>query len=605
MRSSTRSRSTTAGTRRTARTERGDNDNIPLVLDGPSTLRFTYDDTTHRIALTPLDLGAGYTPADDALVATPVRDPGANQQFYFVMTDRFADGDDANDTGGLTGDRLATGFDPTDKGFYEGGDLAGLHSKLDYIEGLGTTAIWLTPSFKNRAVQGTGADASAGYHGYWITDFTQIDPHLGTNAELEALIADAHARGIKVYFDIITNHTADVIDYAEGQYGYIDQATSPYTDAGGTEFDPATYAGTDTFPTMDAATSFPYTPVIEPEDENVKVPAWLNDPTLYHNRGNSTYTGESTTYGDFSGLDDLMTENPTVVNGFVDVYNDWVDLGVDGFRIDTAKHVNFEFWEKFATAVRDHATSVGNPDFFMFGEVYDADPAKLSPYLRDSDMNAVLDFTFQSAAANYAKGFSAGGLKALYAGDDMYTTPTTNAQALPTFLGNHDMGRIGYFVKDASNPEQRSELAHSLMYLTRGQPVVYYGDEQGFAGVGTGGDKDARQSLFATQVPEYANQTLLDGTTVGSVDRYGTDTALYDHIAELAALRSAAPGPAGRRPDRAVRLRRGLRVLPRRRRREGRAPRRDEQRHRADHGHHRHPDAGRDVRAAVRDVDEP
>ena len=218
-----------AGTRRTARTAA--RDNIPLVVAGPSTLRFTYDDTTHRIALTPLDLGGDYTPADDALVAHPVRDPGADQQFYFVMTDRFADGDDANDTGGLTGDRLATGFDPTDKGFYEGGDLAGLHDKLDYIEGLGTTAIWLTPSFKNRPVQGTGADASAGYHGYWITDFTQIDPHLGTNAELEALIADAHARGIDVYFDIITNHTADVIDYAEGQYGYVDQATSPYTDA--------------------------------------------------------------------------------------------------------------------------------------------------------------------------------------------------------------------------------------------------------------------------------------------------------------------------------------------------------------------------------------
>ena len=155
-----------------------------------------------------------------------MRNPGAGQQFYFVMTDRFADGDASNDTGGLTGDRLTTGFDPTDKGFYEGGDLAGLHSKLDYIQGLGTTAIWLTPSFKNSPVQGTGADASAGYHGYWITDFTQIDPHLGTNAELKALIADAHARGIKVFFDIITNHTADVIDYARGQYTYVDQATT-------------------------------------------------------------------------------------------------------------------------------------------------------------------------------------------------------------------------------------------------------------------------------------------------------------------------------------------------------------------------------------------
>ncbi|GEL96537.1 pullulanase-type alpha-1,6-glucosidase [Cellulomonas terrae] len=517
----------------------GGDANIPLVVAGPSSLRFTYDDTTHRIALTPLELGGEYTPADDALVADPVRDPGADEQFYFVMTDRFADGDDTNDTGGLTGDRLVTGFDPTNKGFYEGGDLAGLHEKLDYIEGLGTTAIWLTPSFKNRPVQGSGANASAGYHGYWVTDFTQIDPHLGTNAELEALIADAHARGIDVYFDIITNHTADVIDYAEGQYSYVDKATRPYKDSAGAPFDPDTYAGTDTFPTLDPATSFPYTPVIDPADADVKVPAWLNDPTLYHNRGNSTWSGESVTYGDFDGLDDLMTEHPSVVDGFVDVYNQWVDLGVDGFRIDTAKHVNFEFWEKFTTGVRDHAAAIGNDDFFMFGEVYDADPVKLAPYLRDSDMNAVLDFTFQSAASNYAKGFTAGGLTSLYAGDDRYTTPTTNAQALPTFLGNHDMGRIGYFVKDAGNPEQRSELAHSLMYLTRGQPVVYYGDEQGFAG--TGGDKDARQSLFATQVDEYANQNLLDGTLAGSVDRYDTDSALYEHIAELAALRSAHP----------------------------------------------------------------
>ncbi len=583
----------------------GGGDNTPLVLAGPSTIRFTYDDTTHRTALTPLGLADGYTPADDAVVATPVRDPGAGQQFYFVMTDRFADGDATNDTGGLTGDRLTTGYDPTDKGFYEGGDLAGLHSKLDYIQGLGSTAIWLTPSFKNKPVQGTGADASAGYHGYWVTDFTQIDPHLGTNAELESLIADAHARGIKVYFDIITNHTADVIDYAQQTYGYVDQATSPYKDADGNAFDPHTYAGTDTFPTMDPATSFPYTPVIKPEDAHAKVPDWLNDPTLYHNRGNSTYTGESTTYGDFSGLDDLMTENPTVVNGFVDVYDAWVDLGVDGFRIDTAKHVNFEFWQKFTTAVQDHAASVGNPDFFMFGEVYDADPAKLSPYVRKSDMNGVLDFTFQSAASNYAKGSSAAGLHALYAGDDMYTTPTTNAQALPTFLGNHDMGRIGYMVKDASNPEQRSELAHSLMYLTRGQPVVYYGDEQGFEGNGTlnGTDKDARQSMFATQVPEYANQQLLDGTTAGSVDRYDTDSALYAHIAELGRAPREQQGAHRRRADRAVCRRGRVRVLPRRCDREDRAPRRDEQRDVGGDGDHRHPDAGCHVRPAVRDDD--
>jgi hypothetical protein len=235
----------------------GGADDIPLTVAGPTTLRFTFDDTLKRVGLEATEVRGGYTADDDALVESPARQAGAGEQFYFVMTDRFANGDTSNDAGGLEGDRLTTGFDPTDKGFYQGGDIAGIRDNLDYIEGLGTSAIWLTPSFANKPVQGEGANASAGYHGYWITDFTRIDPHLGTNEELQALIADAHARGIKVYFDIITNHTADVIDYAEGQYSYIDQATSPYTDAAGTAFDPADHAGTGGFPELDPATSFP------------------------------------------------------------------------------------------------------------------------------------------------------------------------------------------------------------------------------------------------------------------------------------------------------------------------------------------------------------
>src|SRR4051794_2638948 len=266
--------------------------NVPLVLAGPATLRFTYDDTTHAVGVAPTDLPGPATKSDSALATPSLRQLATKERFYFVMADRFANGDTANDKGGLTGGPLETGYDPPNDGFYLGGDLKGVTSKLDFIKGLGSTAIWLTPSFKNRAVQGTGADASAGYHGYWITDFTQIDPHLGTNAELESLIADAHARGIKVYFDIIANHTADVIDYAQQTYGHVDQATKPYKDAAGTTFAPHPYAGTDRFPAMDPATSFPYTPVIKPEDAHVKVPDWLNDPTLYHNRGDSTYAGE-------------------------------------------------------------------------------------------------------------------------------------------------------------------------------------------------------------------------------------------------------------------------------------------------------------------------
>jgi len=133
-------------------------------------------------------------PAQGAVSPHSLRKPVTDENFYFVMADRFENGDTANDTGGLTGDRLVTGFDPTAKGFYNGGDLKGLRNRIDYIRGLGTTAIWLTPSFKNKPVQ-LEDGPSAGYHGYWITDFTQIDPHLGTNADLRALVDAAHARG--------------------------------------------------------------------------------------------------------------------------------------------------------------------------------------------------------------------------------------------------------------------------------------------------------------------------------------------------------------------------------------------------------------------------
>src|SRR5690606_11074968 len=119
-----------------------------------------------------------------------------------------------------------------------------------------------------------------------------------------------------------------------------------------------------------------------------------------------------------------------------------------------------------------------------------------------------------SAGVSFAAGNSAKGLQSLFAGDDRYTTPDTSATALPTFLGNHDLGRVGSFLRNTDAPLERDELAHELLFLSRGQPVVFYGDEQGFAG--PGGDKDARHTLFATQVAEYANQRLVTGEQAGS-----------------------------------------------------------------------------------------
>jgi glycosidase len=484
----------------------------------------------------------GGLPARHAL-----RAPVTDENFYFVMADRFDNGNPANDRGGLGDNPLVSGFDPTRKGFYNGGDLAGLLRRIDYIRGLGTTSIWLTPSFKNKAVQPEDGP-SAGYHGYWITDFTQIDPHLGTNAELRALVDAAHARGMKVYFDIITNHTADVIGYQEGaRRPYVSKDVAPYRTASGRPFDDRDHAGRASFPPLSPSTSFPYTPVLEPGEQNLKVPAWLNDVTLYHNRGDTTFVGENSLYGDFFGLDDLFTEHPRVVRGMIDVYKTWIrDFGVDGFRIDTMKHVNDEFWQQFGPEVLRYARSQGKSEFFMFGEVFDTTKSFTSHFTTRDRMQAVLDFPFQDAARNFAsRGQPAAQLGRFFADDDWYTDADSNVYQLPTFLGNHDMGRIGGFVQ-ADNPGAgdaewlaRDRLAHELMYFSRGNPVIYYGDEQGFTG--PGGDQDARQTLFASRVPEYLDDDLLGTAATHAQDNFVATHPLYRSIGALADLTRRHP----------------------------------------------------------------
>lgn len=486
-------------------------------------------------------------PSDAELAAEPTRHDATREQFYFVMPDRFANGDTANDRGGLTGSRLATGYDPTDKGFYQGGDLKGLTERLDYIRGLGTTALWLAPIFENRPVQGTGKDASAGYHGYWITDFTTVDPHFGTNKDLGTLIDKAHAKGMKVFFDVITNHTADVVDHEGKSYDYLSKGAFPYLTKDGEPFDDADYAnGKKKFPAVDAG-SFPRTPTVAPADRHAKVPAWLNDPSMYHNRGDSTYAGESATYGDFSGLDDLWTERPEVVSGMERIYERWVrDFDVDGFRIDTVKHVNMEFWTQWATALDAYAARHGRKDFFMFGEVYSADTSVTAPYVTEGRLDATLDFPFQDAARAYAsQGGSARKLAQVFAEDHKYTTDKANAYEQVTFLGNHDMGRIGYFLNQ-DNPKAtdaqllaKDRLANELMFLSRGNPVVYYGDEQGFTG--SGGDKDARQTMFASKVADYLDDDEIGTTRTHARDAYDTKAPLYEQIAALSRLRRAEP----------------------------------------------------------------
>jgi alpha-amylase len=468
-----------------------------------------------------------------------LRAPVTNETFYFVLTDRFDNADPANDTGGLGDDPMVSGSDPTNVGFYHGGDLKGLTRRLGYIKGLGVTSIWLTPVFKNQPVLGAGRGAYGGYHGYWPTDFTRVDPHLGSDDDLRALIAAAHARGMKIYLDIIVNHTADVIGHGgPTSRPYIAKADAPYKDAAGRPFDDRDYAGTDTFPPLDPRVSFPYPPQVPPGMENARVPAWLNDLTLYHNRGNTTFAGEDANYGDFMNLDDVFTEHPRVVEGMIEIYQDWVaNFGIDGFRIDTMKHVNDELWQQFGPRVLAFARAHGRPDFFMFGEVFDGSRPFTSKYTTKNKMQAVLDFPFQGAARDFASHSAATNkLRALFEADDWYTDGDSNVYQLPTFLGNHDMPRIGGFViadnPDAPDAERlaRCRLAHELMFFARGNPIVYYGDEQGFTG------PRPRQSMFASRVAEFLGYDLLGTDATHAQEQFNASHPLYGAISNLAKL---------------------------------------------------------------------
>ena len=229
----------------------------------------------------------------------------------------------------------------------------------------------------------------------------------------------------------------------------------------------------------------------------------------------------------------------------VDIYAFWIEeFGVDGFRIDTTKHVNLEFWQVFGPDILAAAEARGIADFFAFGEVFDQQfgPPFLSHFSTAGRLQSTIDFAFQLAARGFAsQSGPTDALRTFFAADDYYTDVDSNAYAMPTFLGNHDMGRIGHFLQRVDQPDAadaellaRSKLAHALMFFARGQPVIYYGDEQGFTG--DGGDKDAREDMFANAVPVYEDNDLIGTDRTTSDDNFDPSHPLYRAIRDYSKL---------------------------------------------------------------------
>ena len=450
------------------------------------------------------------TSAVAASPSTPSDQVGLSKELiYFVFPDRYLNGDTSNDK--------FAGYDPRDTAFFHGGDLKGLtgtcaagDNGLARIKKLGFTAVWVTPL----VVQQKPTPYGAGYHGYWGVDFLNVDPHLGTKEDMVAFSECAKKLGLKLILDVVTNHTGDVIQYKEKEA------------------------------------------FIPSDMVNAKNPAWLNDLSNYHNVGdmNSCWgEGSCMQLGDFYGLDDIATEKAVVYNGWADVYGKWIkDYGISGFRVDTARHVDDNFFKNWSPQINAAAQSVGINDFTIFGEVWDVNPINLMNYIRRNKIQTVLDFPFQRSAAEFASGYSdATTIENLFAYDDLYTTATTSASNMVTFLGNHDMGRAGKIIESKRiNPAAellpRTLLGHSLMYLTRGIPSVYYGDEVGMTGTGSGSDQLARQDMFSTKVNIWKTEKRIGSSPIGTGNAFDiTDKhPIATHLKALANLRATNPGLA-------------------------------------------------------------
>jgi glycosidase len=445
---------------------------------------------------------SSFAQTNSEFIKPAVRGAQSDESVYFIMTDRFENGDKGNDYGGTEKSLAISGYAPEDIGWWHGGDFKGITKRLDYIKSMGFTSIWITPPVVQKSVQGN----SAAYHGYWGIDFTTVDPHLGSEADFKELVAQAHKLNMKVIIDVVVNHTADVI--------YYDNSGRPQVSAA---------------------------------EANIKKPDWLNLISNYHNLGNNPRVGNSVLDGDFFGLDDLETENPKVISGWIDVWSNWITkFDIDGMRIDTFKHVNPEFWKAFIPKIQAAAVAAGKKDFPIFGEAADTDADSLSTYVAGGEVPSVLDFDFQKQVKSFVQfGSSAEALAELFNRDDLYTTPSTSAYGLATFLGNHDMGRIGYFLSNAvavgenQSLLERAKLANAALFLLRGGPVLYYGDEKGMTG--TGGDKKARQDMFATQVVDWQSELRIGSTPIKSASAFEVKNPLEEQITELQKVIAANP----------------------------------------------------------------
>lgn len=403
----------------------------PQLMEGTISCLNTVAAGEKTIPVTVKDIyGNVYTTATNVTVTERKKSAGDfdwdEAVIYFAVTDRFFDGDASNNDAYGVGD-----YNVGEKGgsSYHGGDFAGLNQKLDYLKDLGVNTIWITPIVENITEDQHDNEtdtATYGYHGYWASDFTKLNKHLGTEQQFKALLDAAHSKGMKIMVDVVLNHAG---------YGREDYFNSILTDADG------------------------------------------NSISMIRDSSN-TISGDDK-YDSLSDLPDFVTENKAVTDQLVTWQTEWMSkYSIDYYRVDTVKHVETTTWEAFKNSL----TKV-NPDFKMIGEYSGAGYANNAGELGTGSMDALLDFDFN----DFAQKFVTGDISGVESSLQKRNGAINNTATMGSFLSSHDEDSLQYkLVNESKISEEEAynlmKVAATLQITAKGQPVLYYGEEIGQGG---------------------------------------------------------------------------------------------------------------------------
>ncbi len=479
----------------------------------------------------------------DVQMSTHV-DDWRDEVIYQILVDRFDNGDRGNDQGVDSGN-LAR---------YQGGDWQGIIDRMGYLQELGVTTLWISPVVRN-----VDTDANVdGYHGYWAQDFGDVNPHFGTLATLQELVREAHGRDMKVIIDIVTNHVGQAFYYDMNLNGVAD---INFQNNGGampvrhyTEYDPDfDPRGVQAFTSLGEAGPAPVIFQYDPATNHLPPqPALFEDPAVYNRKGRTFDFDDpdQLLHGDFpGGLKDLDTRRCDVKQEMVEIYAQWIEkTDADGYRIDTIKHVEYDFWRLFTQRLRQRLGEGGKRNFLMFGEVFDgrddllgsftkheilgdvdlvrllgraagegptdaeqlADEQACSPEgepLTGDQIDSVFYFSqhFQAVRDVFTSGQSTDRIQTLWENRVNTWGTEPNARGIGVspadmpinFIDNHDVSRFLFNVRERPQDEQRALLHNVLLFVSaaQGVPCIYYGTEQDFAG---GNDPANRERLWDT-----------------------------------------------------------------------------------------------------------